>query len=533
MCRCRRPPTEDQSELPEFLGNVYKLHATVDQNKLDVWEFSNRDLMDADRRCFVKCSVEQKELDMISSNTRGTDTISSSNKDLIQNGKGDERKNNVKISAPIDELYLFVELTSTILLRERGELGGVAMDNEIKANLMRSSRDLKPGTNLGLSGSHDHRRSHDSSTDRKSVLKKVRTSSPSHRSGKKSSTAFDLEEELERTGNLKDDSSLDQNTGTQINSRSNLLNDTKHATVLDDLPTVEMCSGWAMIPLASTLGAMKGSTTKLKLKMTGGSPFTLIDIKKSDIPNRAGIWAAVKRAVGVQIKSELELLITPVVGSRRNAAALQDRLLTRLPANIVLPANGTTAIGLIRVLILENQISQYQGHIQNILPQSGGALLGGDAVLSSLPKLLSDPAAYRVFFQLWSLEGPKDIGLRPGETTSSNIENVNDKTKAVLRDIVLRLWRAYSSPEARPSRLDREESVDSMYRREVTLRELAGVQNPISATLRRSASKPSDILSASQLGKSATLLNPQNVEQSRGHTPFNTRELIIGEGICL
>jgi len=299
---------------------------------------------------------------------------------------------------------------------------------------------------------------------------------------------------------------------------------------------------------------MKGKTTKMKLKMSGGSPFTLMDIKKSDIPNRAGIWAAIKRIVGIQIKSELELSIMPILGSKRVDAAIQDRLLTRLPPNVILPANSTVAVGLARVLILDNQINQYQGHLQNILPQTG-SLLGGDAVLSSLPKLLSDPAACRVFYLLWASEGPKEVGIRAGETTLSKAENVNNKALTALREIILRLWRACSSPEARPSRLFEEESVDSMYRREVIIRELAGVRKEVSATLRRSTLKPSESINMTpgqtigstqrleqtdSFNNSTTLglsAQPQRdldtIEQSRGHTPFNTRELLIGDGIFL
>lgn len=549
MCRCRRPPTEEQLEPPEFLGNVYKVHATVEPTKLDIWEFGNKDSTDADKRCFVKCSVE-KHQEEAPTRRRGDNNAVT---DLNATGEGGI---NVPTSAPVEELYLFVELTSTILLRDRGDLGGGAMDQEIRNNLMRSSRDLTSRPqNLNASSTQDHRRkgSIDGSGDKRSTLKTTRGGSPRKRE-KASRSAFDIEAATdEQAGKSEDESKgSDEKARNKAVANAQLLASTMDDAELDSLPTTEMCSGWAMIPLNSTLGAMKGASTKLKLKMSGGSPFTLMDIKKADIPNRAGLWAAIKRTVGIQIKSELEISITPVMGSKRPDAAVHDRLLQRLPPNIILPSNSTTAIGLCRVIILDNQINQYQGHLQNILPQSGGSLLGGDAVLSSLPKLLSDPASCRVFYLLWSLEGPKDVGIRAGEATQSKVENINSKSIAVLRDIILRLWRACSSPDARPSRLDNEESVDSVYRRELLIRELVGIQKPISATLVRSGLKPSESINGSitgstqRLGQSADLSktatlgvtaqaprDAATIEQGRGHTPFNTRELLIGDGILL
>jgi hypothetical protein len=214
---------------------------------------------------------------------------------------------------------------------------------------------------------------------------------------------------------------------------------------------------------------------------------------------------------------------------------------------------------------MENQLELYQSRPQTIRPQSGGALLGADAVFSSLPRILSDAAASRVLFFIWSKEGPKDLSIRPGEPSGCKIEALNRKAVESFKSIVLRVWYAFNSPYALPDRFAGDETPEAVYQRELVIRSLAGIPILASAELAKAASLTASESSATltQTAVQATLASsvggtlsrpPSNstlpaapvskdptmrqeelkrIEaaidfESRGHTPFNTRELIYG-----
>ncbi len=630
ICWCENPPTEEQSTPPEFLGNIHKMHATVVPGKVDIWEFTNKESMDADKSCFVKCSVDSA-------------TARDVNHPTGDIGKGKAAMSEKAIAAPVDQLYLFLELTSTIKLRDKGN-GREAIDRIIKKRYMKSARDLqqldkasgsswfnKSSTEstarsnkpkrMGVSRSRSRSRGFEDSDDGdegEPVLstdpKRARSawfgrSENANRSESPGKSKRELGRSKSKRGSAfsdeeKDDSSnLDTtdprkaravffgksdtkgvNNGKASREKSMKMNDSiaKRNTEADaaavkamedaallkaliesadqtddaDLPTVEMCSGWVMIPLASTLKTAAGSSTKLTLKLTGGTPFTLMDIKNSDIPNRSGMWAAMKRALGIPIASELQLLLSPLTKPRGPEGPLQEKLLTHLSPNVIVPTNGVIAVALCRTLLIANQIERYQGRARNILPQTGGALLRADPVFSALPRILSDPAACRVFFLLWSIDGTKEISTRPNESSGCSIEPINVRAVDSFNNVVLRLWRAFSAPDAQPDRLVDEETVDSVYRRELRIRELAGIPlpTPFQGTLKPSTS--SSQLSETQKGSTligalkddgkppvstqntagriaAPVAAPVDVELTRSHTPFSTRELLVGDGALL
>jgi hypothetical protein len=96
ICQTNKPPTHlEPGNPPEFLGNVTKLHATVHPSRPDTWQFSNEEEMDPDKSCFVRCS----STDMY----RGDSATE----------MHDNRNNNQR-GTPLEELYLFVELTTTV-----------------------------------------------------------------------------------------------------------------------------------------------------------------------------------------------------------------------------------------------------------------------------------------------------------------------------------------------------------------------------------------------------------------------------------
>ena len=590
--------------------------------QLDVWVFTNKDALDADKSCFVKCSLDTAPLpsSVSTDSRRGTSGPDKTTATVSE-------KN---VQVPIDELYLFLELTSTIRLRDKGN-GRSAIDSVIKKRYMKSSKTLtselnNDGTNFGRSwfgGSEEAKQTSNSKRSSRGVARKrSRNSSKNTFAGDDSNenqakdlstdpnvarrgwfasaSADSKERGISRSPGQKLRKSLNDNSDEEDSSvdssrhktnQSGLFgsNRLKSSVTKDidkkrevgnrksaeeeallkamiessdqddsELPTVEMCSGWVLIPLASTL---KAGSTKLKLKLSGGSPFTLMDIKKTDVPNRAGMWEAMKRAMGIPINSELQLLISPFVKTRNDGPTV-DKLIARLPPNIILPTNGTVAVGLCRALLIENQIDRYQGTARTILPQSGGPLLRADPVISSLPRILSDPAACRVFFLLWSIEGIKEIGTKPNEVPGCKIENISLRAIEAFKNVVLKVWRAFSSPECQPNRFVDEETVEMINIRELRIRELAGLPPPVSTTVNgavissannskdRSA-KGGTLLNSALDNKNVVLssntkaavpvvgattapkLTPEDIEISRSHTPFNTRELLIGEGAIL
>ena len=62
------------------------------------------------------------------------------------------------------------------------------------------------------------------------------------------------------------------------------------AEVLEDVgdheeDAVEMCAGWAMIPIVA---ALRDTVRKKKIEMYGGTPFSLVQINKKEVPKRPG-----------------------------------------------------------------------------------------------------------------------------------------------------------------------------------------------------------------------------------------------------
>ena len=88
ICKTDKPPsTEEPGNPPQFIGNVTKLHATVHPSRPDTWQFSNKEEMDPDKSCYVRCTASEYQ-------------------------KGDNSSNSK--AASLDELYLFVELITTL-----------------------------------------------------------------------------------------------------------------------------------------------------------------------------------------------------------------------------------------------------------------------------------------------------------------------------------------------------------------------------------------------------------------------------------
>jgi hypothetical protein len=243
-------------------------------------------------------------------------------------------------------------------------------------------------------------------------------------------------------GDGSDDDDIDYDN----NDRNNNNRDGEHNTGgFSPTNTVEMCSGWAMIPIAATL---RGSVRKLKVPMYGGTPFAVVKVLGEDVPKRKGVWETMKRIIGIKIKSILEINITPslpnaydpvvlqqqmqsqllqqqqqqgvlgqsqllrgsinaapnsagamtisqsfsqtLTSSSRRTFPVHRRLTDLLPLNVVIPTNTLSIVGLYRANLLRFQTDILDTTGDRILPQTGDLPLASP-LFSSFPRMLSDP----------------------------------------------------------------------------------------------------------------------------------------------
>lgn len=295
---------------------------------------------------------------------------------------------------------------------------------------------------------------------------------------------------------------------------------------------VEMCVGWAMIPVETVL---RGSSHKVEIPMNGGTPFAVVSIKQSDVALRQGVWQSLKRAAGFGVKSVLTVLIRKKDFTGAGIASLYQLL----PSNIVIPSSSTTMVAVYRKLLKEAQLILLSS-------AAGGFQPSTDPIFSNFPKFLADPAASRVMLYLWSKEAPEDLTRYAGFKILRE-EAVDPRSLQIFRDIVLRVYHAFNSPESQPSRLHPIETVDDINRRERIMRGIVGLHvesqtgSALGGTLARSFSVGLGALSSSiskpggqsqELGK-GTLKTlgeleklPPTESSEHTYTPFHTRELM-------
>jgi len=506
LCRLSSPPSPETGgvmETPKFLGNVAKLHASVDEKTLDMWKFSNADMMDPDLSVFIKCQLDYiKEADRTRGGTRDGSAATDGS-----------------------DIYLFLELVCTIKVMSK--FNHKALEESIiftnkkrqrTRNSSRSRRSMRKDEAKGTRG--DNNATGDSvrnSKDLTPIPKRDRSSSRSRgkeniKADKKDTAAKPEEKSTKKEKSSRGKADWKKDALTELDDALDDSEDEdEESDALPDddesAPTVEVCCGWIMIPLVSTL--QNKSKAKIVLNMSGGSAFSQINIQKEDVPERQGAIHTLLRTVGFKISSKLELLLTSVTPQKADPVAYN--LLNILPHYILLPTKATTVAGIYRYVFIRHLLDVQEYGVPNrLLPQSATAAHAGDPVFSSFPRILSDPAASRVLMLLWSRESPKTISTRDGKVSEDAIK--------VFRDVVLRVWRAFSTPSTQPSRIAATESVHAVYRREMKIRELLEIPLPAN-----SAATVADPKTEGDKEKVITTL-----EMSRDHTPFNVRELMWG-----
>lgn len=514
-----------------------KLHGDVKEKSLDIWQFSNDGEVDPDRTAFIHCSVSEED-------HRGSDPTKIAGKNL----------------------YLFMELVSTVRVDEEDYQSIAAQMKASKSQFSEARRKEK----------EEMKRME---KERMDALNKKKKHIDGHiRFSADKSKLRRPKKRGELLGNKEKEGSDDEEDNTaavaeeeaqkKAAEEATIKEENEEWSPDEDFMTVEMSAGWVMIPIADTLASIdpRKGTTKITLDMCGGTPFSVVGIQDGDVPRRAGFIAMVKRFFGIKVHSKLEFLISTKVNVDR-------AFLLPLPRNIIIPDRCVSLVGVYRHF-LAYTLREYELHsqIDRILPQSG-KLPTGDPLLSSFPRILNDPAAARVLMLLWRMQAPQSVSLihnyelpvqyasvavaNPGNSTDAVLKKtqalkstpapanmgtaavsltnytIPARTLEIFREVVLKLWRAMASPDTRPPRVVTAEAVKSIYRRELKLRKLVGIE-ATPAVLVNSAHI--DAIKENEMNnklresnKAAPLADPDaNGTMRMSSTPFNVRELLWG-----
>lgn len=553
LCKCATPPTEEEAgTVPEFIGNVMKLHATINPSEPDRWQFANKDELDPDKSCFVRCGRPNSE-----SNSRGN-----LNQTRVSNSQSLNISQLMQQAQSIDNddepLYLFIELVTSFRVPQGAAAAAIEPDVKKPINeqkVVSSSTDFRRSTNSL------------SSLLRNSKIFKSKTLTTDPAAAGTDTTLIERMNEdskaklIESIAEHKDNENSFQDDAANMSSlipRSNHTNDGK------PLVTVEMCSCWAMVPVSEIIAG--GKLKQMKIQMKGGTPFLTVKITKNDIKKRPGIVAKVQRNAmrlfGIQRKSILEISVTsmasvavvPEVLSVASASttvgtsvhASTQSLLTKtyqkqsndmiptepetirpltyyLPPYVLLPTRGAPIVAIYR-LQLTNALKLVHDPPERVLPQSNLSAPIADVLLSNFPQFLSDLAASRVLLFLWSREAPEEfIKKTINLMTTSDLEN--PRILEVFRDIIHRLYRACHCVDAQPNRLNPIETIEELYSREARIKNYATMMTSSISVEKRQAAVTSRgaLMSSISVPASANLLNESDAVVM--HVPFNTREL--------
>jgi hypothetical protein len=256
-----------------------------------------------------------------------------------------------------------------------------------------------------------------------------------------------------------------------------------------------------MVPITQCLAqSTNGKPVNLKLDMFGGSPFSMVKVDK--IKKRSGTFSAMRRLLGFKVRPTIslslralpsaDLIKADLKGINSTSTGSQDTLSPRplfslLPANIVLPRKSVLMAGLYRQLLSKELGDMLTAQSEAALPQSG-TTKSQNVLLSAFPPIVADEAVRRVLMYLWPLEAPPSLFKKNMHQVTSN-DLMQRKNLAAFREVVLRVYRAFNSPDAQPNPLNPIESASNVSRREqnvlnmVGLKMFNGVLFPISADM--------------------------------------------------
>lgn len=567
ICQTNKPPREGEpGNPPNFLGNITALHAHIHPSYLDKWQIANKEEMDPDKSCFIKCNTNQvydeahpppapygpndelflfvelvvamkidkkkfkltrkgirkiKQLALMNNNSVQSQQLPQQNQQQQQQQQQAQQQGGAN-NKPVDPRQ------STNSLGGANRPGGASTDTKsfmdnfrfsYSSNNSNATGPAKEKSTFIKTSFFNKDEAKKSSKNRKSKRKKDKkkkgkkkrrgsgsdddSSSDSDGDSRKSdgsSSSSSEDEEEEWTKDYYREEAADESESESEEDEKDGKKIVKKSQKDKDVIIVEMCCGWTLIPITDSLRNLT-APKKLRLNMFGGTPFSMVKINDSDVKLRAGAWQSIKRAFGFGVKSILEILITPTVpiikplpkamsaatsapGAPTNQ--VPDVLMTKtLPPNIVLPTSSVTIVGIYRKVLYNALMSNIINNehnsmtVERILPQSSAnTIYYADAVLSSFPKIVSDPAACRVLLLLWKKEFPdKEISGKSFKDWT-NVETTNIRALQVFRSVVLQIWHAYSSPSAQLDKLNPIESLQAVTEREHAMMLTVGLKLP-------------------------------------------------------
>lgn len=287
LCRTSNPATaENPGSPPQFLGNVVKLHASIQEGKLDRWIFNSTDNLDPDTSCFVRC--HSSDVDALFADDEhapppqtagGTGTKKAAGINL--SGTHTATKGAAAAAAatgskpiylqPIEQIHLFVELVTTIRVRKdrprkgskQRKRGGVhahahgsghGSSGESSEEDSADGRSRGGGRNGGGAFDRDRDRAKDRRTEgRNSFKQQGGAGGKDDRNGKLLSTQSTMSSFFGSTSGSTSTGGVGAQKAHIIGHNSQNDPDTSDDDDDDEFVVAELTSGWAMIPLAAAI----------------------------------------------------------------------------------------------------------------------------------------------------------------------------------------------------------------------------------------------------------------------------------------
>ena len=453
----KAPTPDEPGHPPRFLSNVSKMHALTDSAKSDMWLFDSPDSLNSDLANFVKASAEEG---------------------YFYEDPADKNSARIKANSPgsIDQLYVFIELVVTVKVEQNVTLGrkGPVVSSKSSTKQRDKAKEepanstqgtMKLGEFLGLRGKPDQ------SQELSKSRRLTRGRSRDMESTDKARESDAPESPVRSPAREAEASELDDNANVDNAS------DAPDAST----PTVELTCAWCMVPISYALmQSVNGKPVNLKLEMFGGSPFGILPLDK--IKKRPGVFSAVRRLLGFKVKPTISLSLRPLPSAEAVKVDTKDSensilpraLFALLPANVVLPRSAVLMAGVYRQLLRKELAERVTAYEDVALPQTGPTK-SQNVLLSAFPDIIGDDAVIRVLMYLWALDAPPSLFKKNLHQITSN-DLMQDKIISSFRGVVLRIWRAYNSPDARPNPLLPIESAQVVSAREENVLNMVGLK---------------------------------------------------------
>ena len=341
-----------------------------------------------------------------------------------------------------DQLYLFVELVTTVRVRP---LGSKSIVRALQGDTADKKNEGKEKNKTESTPKDNNNNSKDKDLPSGETKDTVEPTGSGNNSPSKSATlssvrrSFDKQSKDGKGTNPFRDSKEFLRVSKDNKSEFFDAVDSARGDTEEDI--VEMCSGWVMIPIVA---ALRDPVRKKKIEMYGGTPFAVLKINKKEVPKRpgdplpyttyiatfyllpwiplpppcvlpspplplhihisqqSGAWNGVKRLFGrVQTRSKMEIIMTSVAPTTLTNVALPkgssplvpaNRLTSLLPPNVVLPTSALSLVGIYRTTLAQSFATIQKNNDERALPQTGAVHPLGPISTTRLTHFINPPS---------------------------------------------------------------------------------------------------------------------------------------------